>query len=95
MTHFRDALGVPMLESRYEALVDDPESRSRALVEHCGLPWDERCLRFYESERKSKTASYDQIRQPIYKRSSQRWRNYEKYLAPLFDALAVTPTASG
>jgi len=89
MTHFRDTLAVPMFEAQYESLVDDPETRSRALVKHCGLPWDDRCLRFYESGRKSKTASYDQVRQPIYKRSSQRWRNYEKHLQPLFDVLGA------
>jgi tetratricopeptide (TPR) repeat protein len=94
LAHFRDVLRVPMFETQYESLVDDPEARSRALVEYCGLPWDERCLRFYESDRKSKTASYDQIRQPIYKHSSQRWRNYEKYLTPLFDALAITPLST-
>ncbi len=97
MTHFRDTLGVPMFETRYESLVDDPEAGSRALLEHCSLPWDERCLRFYESGRKAKTASYAQVRQPIYRHSVQRWRNYEKYLQPLFDALAITPvpTESG
>lgn len=87
MDHFRDALQIPIFETRYESLVEDPEARARALLEYCGLPWDERCLRFYESNRKSKTASYDQVRQPIYKRSTQRWRNYEKYLQPLFNAL--------
>jgi tetratricopeptide (TPR) repeat protein len=90
MLHFRDTLGVPMFEIQYESLVEDPETRSRLLVEYCGLPWDVRCLRFYESGRKSRTASYDQIRQPIYKRSAQRWRNYERYLQPLFDALGTT-----
>lgn len=91
MTHFRDTLNVPMFESQYETLVDEPEERSRALLEHCGLPWDDRCLRSHESGRKSKTASYDQIRQPIYKRSSQRWRNYESHLLPLIEALRGSP----
>ncbi len=95
LAHFRETLSVPIFESQYESLVDDPEVRSRALLEHCGLSWDERCLRFYESDRKSKTASYDQVRQPIYKRSSQRWRNYEQYLQPLFDALASVPVNTG
>lgn len=91
LAHFRDTLGVPMFEMQYETLVDDPEICSRALIDYCNLPWDDRCLRFYESGRKSKTASYDQVRQPIYKRSSQRWRNYERFLQPLFDALGTAP----
>lgn len=95
MAHYTNVLHIPMFEARYEAMVDDPETASRALVEHCGLVWDERCLRFYESDRKAKTASYDQVRQPIYKRSRQRWRNYEAHLAPLFRALDGEPPAAG
>jgi hypothetical protein len=91
MFHFRDTLEMPMFEMQYESLVEDPETRSRQLVEYCGLPWDERCLRYYESARNSKTASYDQVRQPIYRRSVRRWRNYEQYLQPLLDALGTTP----
>lgn len=91
VTYFHDVLQIPMLEIQYEALVDNPDARSRELISYCGLSWDERCLRFYESDRKSKTASYDQVRQPIYKRSRQRWRNYEKHLRPLFNALDLTP----
>jgi len=87
LAHFRDVLAVPMFDMQYECLVDDPEAGSRALIEYCGLPWDARCLRFYESERKSNTASYDQIRQPIYKRSSHRWCNYQGHLEPLLHAL--------
>jgi len=95
VAHFRDVLRVPMFEIAYESVVEDAENRSRELVEYCGLAWDDRCLFFYESGRRTKTASYDQVRQPIYKRSTQRWKNYEKYLAPLFDALAVMPLSGG
>jgi tetratricopeptide (TPR) repeat protein len=88
MAHYSDILQLPVLELRYESLVDEPEAQTRALLEFCGLDWDESCLRFYESGRRSRTASYDQVRQPLYKRSAQRWRNYEQFLQPLFDALA-------
>jgi hypothetical protein len=87
MAHYRDTLGVPIFEVHYESLVDDPEAVSRAILEYCGLSWDERCLRFHESGRKARTASYDQVRQPIYRRSARRWRNYEQHLQPLFDVL--------
>lgn len=91
MDHYRNILEIPMLENWYESLVDATEEMSRVLVEFCGLTWDERCLRFYETGQKTKTASYDQVRQPIYKRSTQRWKHYEKFLQPLFDALAAAP----
>lgn len=87
MAHWRRVLDPPMLELRYEALVERPEEWSRALVDFCGLPWDERCLRFYESKRAVATSSYDQVRHPIYRGSLGRWRHYERHLAPLLRAL--------
>ncbi|HKJ22507.1 MAG TPA: sulfotransferase, partial [Gammaproteobacteria bacterium] len=81
-------LDLPMLEVRYEDLIGDQEGVSRALVEFCGLDWDERCLRFHETRRVVATASYDQVRQPLYSRSKERWRHYERHLAPLRKALS-------
>jgi tetratricopeptide (TPR) repeat protein len=92
MAHWRSVLDSPWLEVRYEDLVADQEGVSRVLVEHCGLEWDERCLRFYETQRLVSTASYDQVRQPLYSRSVGRWRYYERHLGPLRQALA---TAAG
>jgi hypothetical protein len=87
MAHWRRVLDPPMFELRYEALVEHPEPMSRALIDFCGLPWDERCLRFYESKRAVATSSYDQVRHPIYRGSLGRWRHYKRYLAPLLHAL--------
>lgn len=90
MRHWRAALpaGVcPVREQSYEALVDSPEAESRALVEFCGLEWDERCLDFHRTRRPVHTASGWQVRQPLYRRSVGRWRNYERHLGPLLDAL--------
>ena len=87
MAHWRRVLDPPMFELHYEALVEHPEEWSRALVDFCGLPWDERCLRFYESKRAVTTISYDQVRHPIYRGSLGRWRHYERHLAPLLHAL--------
>lgn len=97
MEYYRDILHVPMFEMQYEDLVDDLERHSRALVEYCGITWDEACLRFYATGRRAGTASYDQVRQPIYRRSVRRWKNYEKYLKPLIDVLesGVEPHARG
>ncbi len=95
MAHWRRVLDPPMFELRYEALIEHPEAMSRALVDFCGLPWDERCLRFYESKRVVTTLSYDQVRHPIYRGSLGRWRNYERHLAPLLHALGPqTPEAA-
>lgn len=91
MAHWREVLQVPMFEVRYEEMVADQERVSRALVDFCGLGWDERCLRFHKTERLVNTASYQQVRKPIYKSSAGRWRNYERYLRPLQEALEKDP----
>ena len=86
MEHWR-LLDIPMLEVPYEALVEDPEAWSRKLVEYCGLDWEEQCLRYYETGQLTRTASYDQVRQPIYKSAMGRWQHYESHLSPLLEIL--------
>ena len=80
-----------VFEVSYEALVDDLESWARRLVEHLGLPWDEACLSFYEARREVRTASFAQVRRPIYKGSVGRWRRYAAHLGPLLEALGDVP----
>ena len=87
MQGWREALPGVMLELSYETLVMDFEEQVRKLVAFCGLPWDEACLRFHESERSVRTASLAQVRRPIYSGSVGRWKNYEKELAPLIATL--------
>jgi tetratricopeptide (TPR) repeat protein len=88
MAHWRRTLPPQtLLEVRYEALVEDPETWSRRMLEHIGLPWDPRCLEFHRTERAVLTASSWQVRQPIGKSSIGRWRRYERLLAPLREAL--------
>jgi len=77
-----------MLEMQYEDVIERPEEMTRKLIEFCGLEWDESCLKFHESKRAVQTASSWQVRQPIYKTSSKRWKQYEKHLGPLINALA-------
>ncbi len=88
MRHWRAVLDIPIFDLHYERLVASPEEISRALVDFVGLEWDAACLRFYDSKRVVNTASYDQVRQPIYSRSIGRWRHYERQLGPLIEALA-------
>jgi tetratricopeptide (TPR) repeat protein len=83
MRHWRGILSLPMYEVQYENLVENQEAKSREMIEFLGLEWDDACLRFYESTRAARTASYDQVRQPIYRTSLARWKHYETNLAPL------------
>ncbi len=90
MAHWHDVLRLPMLEVldvHYEDLVADQEAVSRELVAFCGLGWEEACLKFHETARAVRTASLTQVRQPIYRSSLGRWRNYEAHLGPLRAAL--------
>jgi hypothetical protein len=88
MAHWRAVLpeGV-MLDVRYEDVVEDIEGQARRLLAFCGLEWDDACLAFHKKSGTVRTASAFQVRQPIYRRSMERWRNYEKHLAPLIAAL--------
>jgi hypothetical protein len=65
------------------------EAQARAIVDHCGLPWEDACLGFYQTRREVKTASSVQVRMPVYRTSVGRWRPYENFLQPLIEALNV------
>src|SRR2546428_7838616 len=96
MTHWKTVVNVPLIEVRYEDVVDDLEGEARRMLEFLNLPWDERCLSFHETRRPVATASNDQVRRQIYKSSVGRWRHYEKHLGPLVEALgAAADTAAG
>lgn len=88
MRHWRDVLEIPMLEVDYETLVGDQEQGSRTIIEHCGLPWNDACLRFHESDRVAATASYDQVRRPIYTSSVRRADRFADHLDELRSGLA-------
>jgi tetratricopeptide (TPR) repeat protein len=87
MAHWQRVLPGRVVDIVHEDLVRDPENQIRRLLDACGLPWDERCLRPHETARPVRTASLNQVRQPIHQGSLQRWRRYEKHLRPLFEAL--------
>lgn len=89
MAFWKSALDLPILDVQYEDFVDDPEPHVRRLIEFCGLPWDDGCLRFHESKRVVRTASIDQVRKPIYKSSVNRSARYGAHLDPLRVALGV------
>jgi hypothetical protein len=87
MEHWKKVLSVPILEVRYEEMVLDTEGQARRMVEFLNLPWDDACLNYYESDRRVRTASIDQVRRPIYTSSINRWKDYEKHLNELITAL--------
>jgi tetratricopeptide (TPR) repeat protein len=81
MDHWREVLPADRyLEIRYEDLVANPEEHARKMVEFCGWEWDEKCLHPERNERRIRTPSMWQVRQPIYKSSTERWRKYEPWL---------------
>lgn len=88
MDHWRKVLPPgAFLEVQYEDIVADQEAQARRLIDWIGLDWDEACIEFHKTKRNVRTASVTQVRQPIYTTSVERWRNYEKFLQPLFDGL--------
>ncbi len=87
MDHWRAVLPLAMLEVQYEDLVGRTEELSRRMIDFCGLAWDDRCLRYYESRRPVQTSSVWQVRQPIYSTSIHRWKHYVQHLEPLLRAL--------
>ena len=87
MKYWREAFPGVMYEAVYEDNVADVEASARRLIDYLGLEWSDRCLEFYNVDRPVKTASLTQVRKPIYKTSTNRWRKYEKYLGPLLEEL--------
>ncbi len=87
MRHWQEVLPDLVLEVRYEDVVADQDGQTRRLLDYCGLPFENACLRFYETERAVRTASSEQVRQPIYSSSVNHWRNFREQLAPLIEIL--------
>lgn len=88
MNHWHEVLSGKVLTVQYEELVNDVDVEVRRMLDYCELPFEEACLRFYETDRPVRTASSEQVRQPIYKRSVGFWRNYDDKLGELREVLA-------
>jgi len=87
MRHWEAVLPGRILRVQHEELVDDLEGTVRRMLSHCGLAFEIGCVEFHKTERSVRTASSEQVRQPIYREGLQQWRNYEPWLAPLRAAL--------
>ena len=89
MDHWRRVLPTyPMLDLQYEELVENAATTIRGLLDFCGLEWDPACTAFHQSNRLVHTASYQQVREPLYTRAVGRWKAYEAHLEPLLRQLA-------
>ena len=93
MAHFDAVLPGRVHRVIYETLVDDFETEVRRVLDYCGLPFDERCLKFHENDRAVRTASSEQVRRPLYRDAVDHWRNYEPWLDPLKEALGPVLSA--
>ena len=88
MVYWESLYGDKILSINYNDVIDNSERTTKLIIEYCNLDWDESCLTHYESNRVIHTSSQWQARQPIYKTSKERWRNYEQYFPELLEGLS-------
>lgn len=94
MAHWQQLFPGRILDVHYEQVLTDQEGETRRLLEFCDLPFEAGCLSFHETQRTVKTASFLQVRQPIYRSSKGRWRNYEQELSGLAQRFGLRETPS-
>jgi predicted Zn-dependent protease len=87
MSHWDAVLPGRVLRVQYEDVVADLEGNVRRILDYCGLEFEPSCVEFYRTERSVRTASSEQVRQPIYREALDQWRHYEPWLGPLREAL--------
>jgi tetratricopeptide (TPR) repeat protein len=83
MDHWDAVLPGKVLRVQYEDVVADLDTQVRRLLDFCGLPFEEACINFHQTERAVRTASSEQVRQPIFKGGVDQWENFSPYLDPL------------
>jgi tetratricopeptide (TPR) repeat protein len=93
MAHFDEVLPGRVHRVIYERLIEDPEAQIRALLDHCGLPFEEACLSPHENDRAVRTASSEQVRRPIFKDAVEHWQKFESHLGPLKQSLGAVLNA--
>lgn len=89
MEHWKRVLPIAILDVRYENLIADPQTWVAKVLDFCGLEWEDACLNFHKSDRQVVTASYDQVRKPLYNTSVARWKHYERHLEPVSRILGL------
>jgi tetratricopeptide (TPR) repeat protein len=87
MAHWNEVLPGRVLKVEHEAVVDDLDGNVRRILEFCGLDFEPSCVEFHKTERSIRTASSEQVRQPIFREGLDQWKRYEPWLGPLKAAL--------
>jgi hypothetical protein len=87
MRHWDEVLPGKILRVHHEDVVGDIDGAVRRILDFCGLEFEARCVEFHKTERSIRTASSEQVRQPLYRDGLEQWRNFEPYLEPLERAL--------
>jgi hypothetical protein len=87
MRHWDTVLPVGILRMQHEDVVDDLQGSVQRIVDFCGLPFESQCVDFHKTARSVRTASSEQVRQPIYREGLDQWKHFEPWLAPLKQAL--------
>lgn len=87
MDHWDTVSPGSILRVYYESVVGDLETQVQRILDYCGLPFEEACLNFYDTERAVRTASSEQVRQPIYNEGVEQWTNFQPYLGTLEQVL--------
>ena len=88
MKHWDEVVPKQVLRVQYEKVIANIESQVTAILDYCGLPFESACLEFHKTERAVRTASSEQVRQPLYKSGVDQWQNFEPYLQSLISKLA-------
>jgi tetratricopeptide (TPR) repeat protein len=87
MRHWDRVLPGRILRIQHEDVVDDLEGNVRRMLDFCGLPFEPPCIDFYKTERSVRTASSEQVRQPLNREGLDQWKHFEPWLEPLKNAL--------
>jgi hypothetical protein len=94
MQHWHEMLPGKVLRVQYEDVVADLETQVRRILDYCQLPFEQACVDFHETKRSVRTASSEQVRQPIYSQSLNTWQRFDRHLEPLKEILAPLLDAS-
>lgn len=87
MQHWDDVLPGFVLRVQHEDVLDDLETQVRRMLDFCGLPFEQSCVDYHQTERAVRTPSSEQVRQPIFDSAREQWQNYAEHLSPLEQAL--------
>ena len=87
MSHWNKVAPERVLRVQYEEVVADLQNQVRRILDYCKLPFERQCVDFHETKRAVRTASSEQVRQPIYSGSIGTWRRFEKHIGPLIEGL--------